>query len=89
MARIDKIKTHQLWGTDEECYVEWLKKTETLEVMINYYEVGITMMEAKNRDMFGTDHLYSEIPPCVLEMCKARDVTIEFYRERLHELKGK
>lgn len=56
--------------------------------MVKYYEDGIQMMTAANRDLIGT-HQYKDIINTDLELLmKQRDKTIAFYRTRLMELKS-
>ena len=89
MARVESMPTHELWGISEEQWITYLTNSGSIDVLINYYEIGISMMEAINRDVLGT-HRYSEIVGTDLERGLAkREKTIEFYRLRLKELEGK
>jgi len=89
MSRVAEVPTWELWGISKKKYRYHLQTTGKTKVLIDYYEGGIEMAIAANRDLIGT-HQYKEIVGTHLEQeMKQRDSMIVFYRKRLAELKGK
>ena len=89
MSRVESMPTHELWGISGEQWINHLVYSGSIDILIKYYQDGIAMMEAINRDVLGT-HKYLEIVGTDLEEGLAnREKVISFYHIRLNELKGK
>ena len=86
MSRVEDTKTFELWNLSEEVYLYMLSTEGILPSLVKYYEMGIKMMTAANRDLVSTRR-YSDLSKEDLVLISKRNKTIDFYEKRLKELK--
>lgn len=87
MSRIESKPTWELWGMSKEFWIYHLKTTGKFKLLVEYYESGISMMEAMNRDTIGTNKYKDIVGTDIEKTMFKRQKTISFYRKRLSELK--
>ena len=84
--RLKDVPTWVLWNVSKEVWLYHLQTTGKLQMLVDYYNNGIEMMLAANRDIVGNNQ-YRDIVNTELEVqMKQRDKTIRHYRDRLSEL---
>jgi len=88
VSRVESETTWGMWGLSEEQWHSHLCNSGTIAHLIKYYEDGIALMEARNRDIIGS-HKYADLVNSKLgEEVTKREKTKDFYRLRLKELEG-
>ena len=87
MSRIAPIPTCELWNLSEGAYLYRLQTTGALKVLVEYYEMGITLMTAHKRDIVATNPMSKIVDTELGEEIKQIDSTIKFYELRLAELR--
>ena len=84
--RLKDVPTWVLWNVSKEVWLYHLQTTGKLQMLVDYYNNGIEMMLAANRDIVGNNQ-YRDIVNTELEVqMNQRDKTIRHYRDRLAEL---
>ncbi len=86
MSRVSSIPTYKLWNISEEMYLYTLQQSGTIQVLSEYYSMGIKLAMSATKDVMGT-HKYSELTNEDLELIKQRESLVSFYEDRLIELK--
>ena len=86
MSRVEDTPSWELWGMSEGLYLYSLQTSGQLQAVVAYYETGITMMTAANRDLISSNR-YADLSKLELVLIGKRTKTIEFYEKRLKELK--
>ncbi len=87
MSRVEDTQTFELWNLSEEVYLYILSTEGILPSLVKYYEMGIQMMKAANRDLVGANR-YVDLSKKDLVLISKRNKTVAFYEKRLEEIEG-